>query len=78
MVYHDGSPVTDERNFVRVKRFYSYDDEEFTESKHKLSAEGIVELTYDPPLENVTVLRIEVRLFFHTSVNEINKTERKC
>lgn len=60
LVYHDGRPVTDEKNYVRVKQFYSYSEDDFTESKHKLSSTGTIELQYQPPIENVTVLRIEV------------------
>ena len=59
ILYHDGSPVTDEVNLVKVKRYYSYDEEDFKESKHKLSNSGIIELEYLPP-HNVSVLRIEV------------------
>lgn len=61
LLYHDGSPVTDEVNFVKVKRYYSYDEENFKETKHKLSESGTIELQYLPP-HNVSVLRIEVSL----------------
>lgn len=63
LLYHDGKPVTDNVNYVKVKQFYSYNDEEFSESKHKLSDSGIVDLQYFPSRTNVTVLRIEVGFF---------------
>lgn len=63
-MYHDGTPVTDDNNYVKIKQFYSYNEEEFTESKHKLSSLGTVELQYFPPMHNVSVLRIEVSIFF--------------
>ncbi|XP_065223295.1 CD109 antigen-like isoform X2 [Planococcus citri] len=59
LLYHDGKPVTDNVNYVKVKQFYSYNDDEFTESKHRLSEDGIVDLHYYPPRTNVTILRIE-------------------
>ncbi|KAK7574336.1 hypothetical protein V9T40_011527 [Parthenolecanium corni] len=58
LLYHDGSPVTDEVNMVKVRQYYSYDEENFKESKHKLSESGIIELQYFPP-HNASVLRIE-------------------
>ncbi|XP_075211329.1 CD109 antigen-like isoform X2 [Lycorma delicatula] len=59
LAHHDGTPVTDKTNPVRVRYGYSYNSDEYTESSHFLSQNGLVELTYYPPANNVTTLGIE-------------------
>lgn len=56
---------------MKVKRFYSYSDEDFAESRHKLSDLGMIELQYFPPAHNVSVLRIEVSYNFYRYLFEI-------
>jgi hypothetical protein len=52
--------VQDANNPVTVRYGYSYDPNLYTEEKHKLSKHGMVTLDFYPPLENQTVLGIEV------------------
>jgi hypothetical protein len=52
--------VIDKTNPVKVRFGYSYNSEEYTESHHKLSPNGLIELNYYPPATNVTTLGIEV------------------
>jgi len=52
--------VQDTNNPVTVRYGYSYDSTLYTEEKHKLSKHGMVMFDFYPPLENATVLAIEV------------------
>jgi hypothetical protein len=60
LTYHDGTPVQDANNPVTVRYGYTYDQNLYTEGKHELSKHGMVMLEFYPPLENATVLGIEV------------------
>lgn len=57
--HHDGTPVQDKTNPVKVRHGFSYNSEEYVETQHKLSPMGLVELVYYPPSANVTTLGIE-------------------
>lgn len=57
--HHDGTPVQDKTNPVRVRHGFSYNNEDYTETQHKLSPTGLIELVYYPPAINVTTLGIE-------------------
>nr|XP_018897644.1 PREDICTED: CD109 antigen-like isoform X2 [Bemisia tabaci] len=59
VAHHDGSPVNDDNNMVKVRHGFSYNTDEYTESKHKLDRNGVVELTFYPPAQNVSSLGIE-------------------
>ena len=52
--------MQDANNPVTVRYGYSYDHNLYTEEKHELSKHGMVMLDFYPPLENSTVLGIEV------------------
>lgn len=52
--------MQDTNNPVTVRYGYSYDSTLYTEEKHKLSKHGMVMFDFYPPLENATVLAIEV------------------
>ena len=52
--------MQDADNPVTVSYGYTYDDNLYTEEEHKLSKHGMVMLDFYPPLENATVLGIEV------------------
>ncbi|XP_039279526.1 CD109 antigen isoform X2 [Nilaparvata lugens] len=56
---HDGIPVTDRTNPVKVAQGYSYNSDEFNKTNHMLDSNGLIELVYYPPLHNVTTLGIE-------------------
>lgn len=58
--HHDGRPVQDKTNPVKVRHGFSYNTDEFTETKYKLNSNGMIELVYYPPAHNVTTLGIEV------------------
>ncbi|XP_046675493.1 CD109 antigen-like isoform X2 [Homalodisca vitripennis] len=57
--HHDGTPVTDRTNPVKVRWGYSYDQDNYNETEYKLSSNGLVELIFHPPLTNATTLGIE-------------------
>lgn len=52
--------MQDRTNPVKVRWGYSYDQDNYNETEHKLSTNGLVELTFLPPVTNVTTLGIEV------------------
>lgn len=60
LTYHDGTPVQDMNNPVTVRYGYTFDHNAYTEEKHKLSKDGMVTLNFYPPLENQTILWMEV------------------
>nr|XP_014289274.1 CD109 antigen-like isoform X3 [Halyomorpha halys] len=55
LAHHDGVPVIDKTNPVKVFSGFDYNSDNYTESQHYLSSNGIIELTFYPPT-NVTVL----------------------
>lgn len=59
LVYHDGKPVRDEKNPVKVGYRFSH-GEDFTEESFKLSPEGMVTLDFFPD-KNATVLEIKAQ-----------------
>lgn len=65
LAYHDDTPVQDLNNPVTVKYGYTYDHNSYTEEKHKLSKNGMAVLNFYPPLENHTVLWMEVSKILH-------------
>jgi len=58
LVHHDGVPVTDKTNKIKVRYGYSYDETEYVEEQYPVSDNGIVELNFYPPV-NATTLGIE-------------------
>lgn len=52
--------MQDANNPVTVRYGYSYDHTLYTEEKHELSKHGMAMIDFYPPLENQTVLGIEV------------------
>lgn len=55
--------MQDRTNPVKVRWGYSYDQDNYNETEHKLSNNGLVELSFYPPVTNVTTLGIEVGTF---------------
>ncbi|KAF4518646.1 hypothetical protein B566_EDAN005973 [Ephemera danica] len=57
---HDGTPVSDSKNPVKVRWGYGYDHDSYTNESHILSADGTVQLTFYPPREsNFSTLGLE-------------------
>lgn len=63
--------MQDRTNPVKVRWGYSYDQDNYNETEHKLSNNGLVELTFYPPVSNVTTLGIEVGKFTLIDVKKI-------
>lgn len=57
--HHDGSPLYDERNPVIIRHGFSHENSEFEERKYMLQRNGLIPLTYYPPI-NATTIGIEV------------------
>uniref|UniRef100_A0A0A9WLH1 TEP1-F n=1 Tax=Lygus hesperus TaxID=30085 RepID=A0A0A9WLH1_LYGHE len=58
LVHHDGIPVTDKTNKIKVRYGYSYDENEYVEEQYPVSDNGVIELNFYPPV-NATTLGIE-------------------
>ncbi|XP_059473013.1 CD109 antigen-like isoform X2 [Neocloeon triangulifer] len=59
---HDGAPITDSKNPVKVRWGYGYDHDTYTSENHYLTSDGLVELTFYPPLvSNVSTLGLEAQ-----------------
>lgn len=63
--------MQDRTNPVKVRWGYSYDQDNYNETEHKLSNNGLVELSFYPPVSNVTTLGIEVGKFTLIDVKKI-------
>ncbi|XP_014247621.1 CD109 antigen-like isoform X2 [Cimex lectularius] len=58
LVHHDETPVIDNTNPIKIKSSYSYSDEDYNTTEYKVPDNGVLELTFFPPL-NATVIQIE-------------------
>ncbi|CAB3366518.1 Hypothetical predicted protein [Cloeon dipterum] len=59
---HDGMPITDSKNPVRIRWGYGYDHATYTSESHYLSSEGMVELNFYPPIvSNVSTIGLEAQ-----------------
>lgn len=56
--HHDGTPLYDDRNPVKVRHGLTYNNAEYEENKHMLQRNGLIPLVYYPPI-NATSLGIE-------------------
>lgn len=59
MSHHDGTPVYDDRNPVKIRHGLSHDNAEYEENKYMLPRNGLIPLTFYPPV-NATLFGIEV------------------
>jgi len=59
MSHHDGSPVYDDRNPVKVWHGFSHETEKLDETKLMLPRNGLIPLVYYPEI-NASVIVIEV------------------
>lgn len=61
--HHDGTPVYDDRNPVKVRHAFvdiNAKEDEYEESKYMLQRNGLIPLVFYPAVENVTSISIEV------------------
>ncbi|XP_050425560.1 CD109 antigen-like isoform X2 [Adelges cooleyi] len=56
--HHDGTPVYDDRNPIKVRHGLSYNSAEYAEESYYLQRNGMITLNYYPPI-NATTLGIE-------------------
>ncbi|XP_054284946.1 CD109 antigen-like isoform X2 [Macrosteles quadrilineatus] len=61
LTHHDGSPVQDRTNPVKVRWGFSYDQDSYNETEYMLNNSGLIELIFYPPVNNVTNLGIEAQ-----------------
>jgi len=59
MSHHDGTPVYDDRNPVKVWHGFSHETEKLDENKLMLPRNGLIPLVYYPQI-NASVIVIEV------------------
>lgn len=58
MSHHDGTPVYDDRNPVKVRYGNAHSTEEYEETKHMLQRNGLIPLVYYPSI-NATSIGLE-------------------
>lgn len=57
--HHDGTPVYDDRNPVKVRHGLAYNSAEYEENKYMLPRNGMIPLVFYPPM-NATSMSVEV------------------
>ncbi|BES88504.1 thioester-containing protein [Nesidiocoris tenuis] len=71
LVHHDGVPVIDRTNKIKVRYGYTYDENDFVEEQYPVSDNGLTQLDFYPPA-NATTLGIigeylDVKEWFSTA-----------
>lgn len=67
MSHHDGTPVYDDRNPVKVWHGFSHETEKLDETKLMLPRNGLIPLVYYPEI-NASVIVIEVSCLIFLSI----------